>query len=48
MLSKAKNFIHAGENEKPVEVVNFRDTSTGDIGLINPILKSKALMIKSM
>ena len=48
MLSRAKTFIHAGENEKPIEIVNFRDISKGGLGLINPILKSKALMIKGM
>ena len=36
ILSKALAFIYAGENEKPVNSVNFRSTSEGGLGLINP------------
>ena len=35
MLSKAMRFIYAGENERPVRIMNFRDTSAGGLGLIN-------------
>ena len=48
ILSKALKFIYAGENEMPVRPLNFRSKSLGGIGLINPILKSKALLIKNM
>ena len=48
MLSKALAFIYAGENEKPVNSVNFRSTSQGGIGLINPLVKARALLLKNM
>ena len=48
MLRKAMNFIYGGENERPVRVLNFRNTLQGGLGLTQPMLKSKALMIKSM
>ena len=46
ILSKALDFIYAGENEKPVRPLNFRDKLSGGLGLINPIVKAKALLIK--
>ena len=48
MLSKAMGFIYAGENERPVRPLNFRSKDLGGIGLINPIVKAKALLIKNM
>ena len=48
ILAKAFNFIYAGENERPVRVLNFRNKSVGGLGLINPSLKAKALLIRSM
>lgn len=48
ILSKAFNFIYAGENERPIRPLNFRDKIFGGLGLINPIFKAKALLMKSM
>ena len=48
LLKKALNFVYAGENERPVNKVNFRKREQGGLGLINPIIKAKALMIKNM
>ena len=48
MLSKALNFIYAGQNERPIRPLNFRDRTIGGLGLVNPIVKSKALLLKSM
>ena len=48
ILSKSLAFIYAGENEKPVNSVNFRSTSSGGIGLINPLVKARALLLKNM
>ena len=48
ILTKAFKFIYAGENERPVQVLNFRDKSLGGLGLVNPSVKCKALLIKSM
>ena len=41
-------FIYAGENERPVQVLNFRDKSLGGLGLVKPLVKFKALLIKIM
>ena len=48
MLSKALAFIYAGENEKPIHSVNFRSTSVGGLGLNNPLVKARALLLKNM
>ena len=48
LLSKALAFIYAGENEKPINSVNFRSTSEGGLGLQNPIVKARALLLKNM
>ena len=48
ILSKAIDFIYAGENEKPIRPLNFRNTLSGGLGLINPNVKAKALLIKNM
>ena len=44
----ALKFIYAGENERPIRLVNFRRISEGGIGLIEPKLKAKALLCKSV
>ena len=48
ILKIAMKFIYAGENERPVQVVNFRDRSAGGLGLVNPSLKCMALLIRTM
>ena len=48
IISKALAFIYAGENEKPVNSVNFRCSSEGGLGLVNPMVKARALLIKNM
>jgi hypothetical protein len=48
ILSKSISFIYAGENEKPIRPLNYRNTSSGGLGLINPIIKARALFMKSM
>ena len=45
-LSKVMSFIYDGENERPVRPLNFRDTKRGGLGLIEPMIKSKALFLK--
>ena len=47
ILSKALSFIFAGENERPVRVVNFRPKEWGGLGLIHPTIKAKALLIRN-
>ena len=47
-MSKALKFIYAGQNERPVRPINFRGRELGGLGLVDPIVKSKALLIKSM
>ena len=48
ILKRAFDFIYAGENERPVRALNFRDKSLGGLGLINPLIKAKALLMKNM
>ena len=48
ILSKALAFIYAGENEKPVHSLNFRNTLKGGLGLTHPGTKAKALLLRSM
>ena len=48
ILSKALAFIYAGENERPVNCVNYRSKIEGGIGLIHPVVKAKALLMKNM
>ena len=48
ILSKALAFIYSGENERPVNSVNFRSTMEGGLGLFHPIFKAKALMVRNM
>ena len=42
------SFIYNGENERPVRPLNFRDTKRGGLGLIEPMIKSKALFLKNI
>ena len=46
--AKALAFIYAGYNERPVQVVNFREKSNGGLGLHHPELKAKSLLLKNM
>merc|ERR1719481_1093602 len=48
LLKSALNFIYAGENERPVRVLNFRDKARGGLGLIEPEIKAKALLGRNM
>ena len=48
LLSKALAFIYAGKNERPVNSVNFIYKSKGGLGLINPSIDARALLIKTM
>ena len=48
ILAKALAFIYAGENERPIRPLNFRDKMIGGLGLINPIFKAKAMLLKNM
>ena len=47
ILKIALNFIYAGENERPVRVMNFRHKSSGGLGLVDPNLKCMALLIRT-
>ena len=40
--------MYAGENERPVNQINFRNKAQGGLGLINPIVKAKLLLVKNM
>ena len=42
ILAKALKFMYAGENERPVRVLNFRDGAIGGLHLVNPIVKARA------
>ena len=48
LLMKALKFVYAGQNERPVRSVNFRGRESGGLGLVNPVVKAKALLLKSM
>ena len=48
ILSKAIEFIYAGENEKTIRPLNFRSKSKGGLGLIHPVIKAKAFLVKHM
>ena len=48
ILGRAMAFIYGGENERPVRALNFRDKDQGGLGLICPILKAKAFLVKNM
>ena len=48
ILTKALNFIWAGQNERPVRALNFRTRDKGGLGLIEPVTKAKAFLVKNM
>ena len=48
VLSRAMAFIYGGENERPVNSVNFRNTAEGGLGIFHPVVKAKALLVKNM
>ena len=45
---KALQFVYVGYNERPVQVINFRGREDGGIGLIEPGIKAKSLLIHNM
>ena len=45
---RIRNFIHAGENERPVQALVYREKEYGGLGLICPVTKSRAFLVKSM
>ena len=45
---KIRDFIHAGENERPVQAVVYRPKEVGGLGLICPLTKARAFTVKSM
>ena len=47
LLKKAKQFIYGGENEMPVSAINFREVKKGGLGLIHPVFKARALLMKT-
>ena len=48
VTSKALAFVYSGENERPVNSVNFRSTAQGGLGLFHPAIKAKSLLLKNM
>ena len=46
ILKKALNFVYAGENERPVNQLNFRNKAQGGLGLINPIVKARHFWLR--
>ena len=48
ILKRALDFIYAGENERSVRAMNFRDRSEEGLGLIHPVIKAKAFLMKNM
>ena len=48
MDRKVRNFIHAGENERPVQALVYREKEYGGLGLICAATKSRAFLVKSM
>ena len=40
-------FIYCGENERPVQSLNFRKSSSGGLSIIDPEIKAKALLIRT-
>ena len=41
-------FLHHGQNEKPVKALNYRQTSEGGLGLVSAKTKAKALLVKNV
>ena len=48
MLNRVLQFIYTGENERPVRAVNFRKKEQGGLGLIHPVWKARAFLVKNM
>ena len=48
MLNRVLQFIYTGENERPVRAVNFRMKEQGGLGLIHPVWKARAFLVKNM
>lgn len=48
ILKIALKFIYAGLNERPMQLVNFRNKKYGGLGLVHPQIKNKSLLIKTM
>ena len=44
----ALQFLFVGENERPVQTVNFRNRDSNGLGLVMPDLKVKSLLFKNM
>merc|ERR1711963_1264996 len=45
---KIFRFLYKGENERPVQSLNYRGSSKNGLNLVHPIAKSKSLLLKSM
>ena len=45
---KSLQFIYAGFNERPVQVLNYRRREDGGLGLVHPELKAKSLLVHNM
>ena len=43
-----RKFIFAGQNERPVQAVCYREKEDGGLGLVCPITKCRALLVKNM
>ena len=43
-----RKFIFAGQNERPVQAICYREKEDGGMGLICPMTKSRALFVKNM
>ena len=43
-----RRFIFAGQNERPVQAICYREKEDGGMGLICPMTKSRALFVKNM
>ena len=41
-------FVYLGQNERPVQVINFRKPKLGGLGIINPQIKATSLLLKTM
>ena len=48
ITQKVLNFIWAGQNERPVNALNFRPKELGGLGLMCPEIKGRSLLLKNM
>ena len=48
MPKRVLQFLYTGENERPVRAVNFRMKEQGGLGLIHPVWKARAFLVKNM